>query len=259
MQTSTPSSFKDQLLDICAGQQVHLLYACESGSRGWGFPSPDSDYDVRFIYLRPLADYLSIATRPDQIDLPITAELDVKGWDLRKVLSLLGRSNVTPFEWLQSPVVYAEAPAFRNDLWTICEAYFNPRVHIHHYLGLASGTLKSLDSRTIGIKKLFYILRPLLAARWCLVRGCIAPMALQPLMSLLPEVLRSEVTALVQYKAGLDEHESVTISAALKTYLETTLEQTAAASQQIARRTVSYDRLDTFFYQTLTSYDSSGT
>src|SRR3954464_6280309 len=83
---------------------VRMLYACESGSRAWGFPSPDSDYDVRFFYLRPLSFYLSVAERKDQLDFPINDELDIKGWDIRKALQLVCKSNTTPFEWLQSPI-----------------------------------------------------------------------------------------------------------------------------------------------------------
>lgn len=87
---------------------VRVLYACESGSRGWGFASPDSDYDVRFLYVHPLDWYLRVEPQRDVIEKPISDELDVSGWELRKALQLLHRSNPTLLEWLNSPVVYRE-------------------------------------------------------------------------------------------------------------------------------------------------------
>lgn len=56
------------LHSIEAEHGVKVLYACESGSRAWGFASPDSDYDVRFVYVRPLEDYLSLVPVRDVIE-----------------------------------------------------------------------------------------------------------------------------------------------------------------------------------------------
>ena len=103
---------------------VRILYACESGSRGWGFASPDSDYDVRFIYVHPLAWYLQVHVQRDVIELPISDELDINGWELRKALGLLRKGNATLIEWLDSPIVYrADAvflQAMRNAAWRWC-------------------------------------------------------------------------------------------------------------------------------------------
>ncbi len=63
---------------------VAILYACESGSRAWGFPSADSDYDVRFIYLHPLEWYLSVVNKRDVIEIPPQEPLDVNSWNLKK-------------------------------------------------------------------------------------------------------------------------------------------------------------------------------
>ena len=89
-------------------QSIQILFACESGSRGWQFPSPDSDYDVRFIYVRPYRFYLSVMDRKYDLNFPINGELDIYGWDIRKVLQLMRKSNTTPFEWLQSPIIYRQ-------------------------------------------------------------------------------------------------------------------------------------------------------
>jgi uncharacterized protein len=100
------SDILDRLLAIEAEHGVRALYACESGSRGWGFASPDSDYDVRFIYVHPLPWYLRVSAQRDVIEVPISDELDINGWELRKALSLLKKGNATLIEWLDSPVVY---------------------------------------------------------------------------------------------------------------------------------------------------------
>jgi len=98
----------DALRDIEAKNDVSVLFACESGSRGWGFASPDSDYDVRFIYVNRLPWYLTVQPRRDVIEVPISGDLDINGWDLRKALGLMRESNPTLLEWLRSPIVYRD-------------------------------------------------------------------------------------------------------------------------------------------------------
>lgn len=158
----------DKLKYIEQKYEVKILFACESGSRAWGFPSPDSDYDVRFIYVKPIDEYLSIQNQKDFMDFPLSDELDINGWDLKKTLELVYKSNSVPFEWLQSPIVYYEDKDFTDELLALCQSYFCARTNIHHYLGIARGAMETMDGNEIGIKKLCYILRPLLSALWCL-------------------------------------------------------------------------------------------
>jgi predicted nucleotidyltransferase len=80
-----------ELDEIELNYDVHILLAIESGSRAWGFPSPDSDYDVRFVYAYGMETYLSIEPPRDVIERPIDSALDINGWDLRKALRLLVR------------------------------------------------------------------------------------------------------------------------------------------------------------------------
>lgn len=94
------------LLAIEQAYNVKILYACESGSRACGFGSPDSDYEIRFIYVNKFLWYLTIKETRDVIECPIIDELDMNGWDLHKALRLLQMNNPTLLEWLQSPIVY---------------------------------------------------------------------------------------------------------------------------------------------------------
>ena len=97
-----------KLHEIEQTEQIKILLAVESGSRAWGFDSPDSDYDVRFIYVRPRNEYLKLNKNRDVIELPINDLLDINGWDLDKTLTLLYKSNPTLFEWFSSPIVYLD-------------------------------------------------------------------------------------------------------------------------------------------------------
>src|SRR6186713_3345969 len=105
----------NKLAEIELEHKIKILFACESGSRGWQFPSPDSDYDVRFIYVRPMRYYLSVNNQAYDLNFPINGEIDIYGWDIRKVLQLVRKSNTTPFEWLQSPIVYRQQSGFSDE------------------------------------------------------------------------------------------------------------------------------------------------
>jgi hypothetical protein len=93
-----------------------IILAVESGSRAWGFPSPDSDFDVRFIYAKPLDDYLSLQPGRDVCEPAMDGLFDFSGWEIRKALNLLLKCNAIASEWLESPIIYKasdEVPKLR--------------------------------------------------------------------------------------------------------------------------------------------------
>jgi predicted nucleotidyltransferase len=149
-------------------RSVRVLFACESGSRAWGFESQDSDYDVRFLYVHPRDWYLSIDGRRDVVEMPVSDDLDVSGWDLRKALGLLRKSNPPLLEWLRSPLVYREDPRFMRDLRALAADSYSPRRCFVHYLHMAYGNWRDyLRGRLeVSLKKYLYVFRPLLACRW---------------------------------------------------------------------------------------------
>lgn len=247
-----------QKLEDIGRQDLTLLYACESGSRGWQFPSTDSDYDVRFIFVRPLEYYLTVNELSEDLQFPIADELDIYGWDLRKVLRLMAKSNTTPFEWLQSPIVYKSQPGFREGLWSLSQQYFSQRSHLFHYLGVATSAMASFnDNGQIGIKKLFYILRPLLAASWCFHKKTIAPMTIGPLMQQLSPSLQNELTALIEQKAHTPEHQLVTLSPSLNNYIHTTYEDLRSRSAETEKSEADINALNEFFRQHVRRYEHS--
>lgn len=164
-------AMRAQILECLRGLEadhdVKVLFACESGSRGWGFASPDSDYDVRFIYVNRLSWYLTVEAGRDVIEQPISGDLDVSGWDLRKTLQLLRQSNPTLLEWLRSPLVYREDADTAVRLRTLAEEGFSAVRGYHHYVSMAKKNFREhLRGEEVRYKKYLYVLRPLLAARW---------------------------------------------------------------------------------------------
>lgn len=158
---------KRRIARIEAEEDVAVLLAVESGSRAWGFASVNSDYDARFIYLRRTAAYLRVHQPRDVIERPIVDEIDLNGWDLRKALGLLLKSNPPLLEWLQSPIIYREQTSVAAQMRALLPAYYSPNASFHHYLHMAQRTLDAyLLGPTVKRKKYFYVLRPVLAMQW---------------------------------------------------------------------------------------------
>lgn len=174
---------------------VRILLAVESGSRAWGFPSSDSDYDVRFLYVRQLGHYLSIEPRRDVIECPIEDDLDICGWDLQKALRLLLKANPALNEWLVSPIRYCWDASVADRLRSLAARSPFRRTAQHHYLNLGrSQYLRYISNReTVKLKKYFYVLRPALALRWLRTRDDPPPMDLASLRAGI--VLDPEVSA----------------------------------------------------------------
>ncbi|MBB4038118.1 hypothetical protein GGR21_004047 [Dysgonomonas hofstadii] len=245
------TTIQQKLTEIEKACGIKILYSCESGSRAWGFPSPDSDYDVRFIYTRQLEDYLTIQSKKDHLSFPINNELDIYGWDISKVLQLITKSNTTPFEWLQSPVIYKEDTTFKDEVWTLCKSYFCPRSNIHHYLGIARGAMETMNGKDIKIKKLFYVLRPTLAALWCAEKNTISPMNIFLLMDLLTDDLRKKVLSLIELKSTANESYLIEIDQDIKTWIDRTFDYCMEASQQLTKKDFDRKIADEFFRKTI--------
>jgi len=162
---------------------VKIIYACESGSRAWGFASTDSDFDVRFIYVHPIDWYLTIDEGRDVIEKPIDNELDISGWDIKKALGLLKKSNPPLLEWLQSPIVYEESAMMTDILRRLVSDFYSPISSSYHYLSMAKRNHRAyLQGDIVSRKKYFYVLRPILACRWIELREAPVPMEFEKLL-----------------------------------------------------------------------------
>jgi predicted nucleotidyltransferase len=198
------------LTAIEAEHEVRILFACESGSRGWGFASPDSDFDVRFLYVHPLPWYLRVRPQRAVIERPISGDLDINGWELRKALGLLGKGNATLIEWLDSPIVYRADPVFLQRLRALAESVYQPERAFHHYVHMARGNYRDFLTREqVRLKKYFYVLRPLLATLWIEQERGPVPMRFETLAETLidePE-LRAAIEQLLVIKRSVGEAE----------------------------------------------------
>ncbi|MBN1316088.1 MAG: nucleotidyltransferase domain-containing protein [Anaerolineales bacterium] len=156
-----------RLQEIEKAEKIKILYACESGSRAWGFPSKNSDYDIRFLYINPVEWYLSIGKKRDVIEYPIADSLDISGWDLKKALLLLRKSNPPLIEWLGSPIIYLEETSIAGKMRNLIQEYSSPTSIRYHYLRMAQNNFREyLKGDTVWLKKYFYVLRPILAVNW---------------------------------------------------------------------------------------------
>lgn len=192
-----------ELHHIARDEQITILWACESGSRAWGFESTDSDYDVRFIYVRRPEDYLRISKFRDVIEMPISDELDISGWDITKALGLLRKSNPPLLEWMQSPIVYSQFESFKDSFWKLANQYFCPRSCMYHYMSMAKRNSRSyLDADVIRLKRYFYMLRPVLACQWLCKRSEAVPMKFSALVDeLVPQgVIKNSIDELIKKK-----------------------------------------------------------
>lgn len=201
------------LMEIENDYNVKILYACESGSRAWGFPSKDSDYDVRFIYVHQREHYLSIdpvgvGGNRDVIEKPINDVLDVSGWDLTKALKLYRKSNPPLLEWLHSDIVYYQAYTAIERMKKLQTDIFAPDACLYHYLNMANNNFKThLLKEEVKIKKYFYVLRPILAAQWIERNNEFPPLTFQVLLRemLPPGKLKQEVEILLERKLAGEE------------------------------------------------------
>jgi predicted nucleotidyltransferase len=198
-----------RLAAAASEEGVRILYAAESGSRAWGFPSPDSDYDVRFLYAHTRDWYVSLAEARDVIERPLDEQrVDLAGWDIRKALRLLLRSNPALYEWLVSPIVYVDAP-LRVEMKALFEAHASPRALAHHYWSIARGQWRTeIEARAqVRLKKYFYVVRPLLSLAWIAEHEAPPPMSIDDLLSqpVLPAAPRRAIEALLREKRATAE------------------------------------------------------
>ena len=221
---------QDKLREIQANEKVHIFYACESGSRAWGFPSANSDYDVRFIYVREKDWYLSIdvETKRDVIECPINDELDVSGWDLRKALGILRKSNPPLLEWLSSPIIYMIDEEITQKFKTLVAICYSPSACIFHYLNMARNNFREyLKGDIVSVKKYFYVMRPLLAIKWIEKYKTVIPMEFGDLVRDLvtDSELLNEIDALVERKRAGDELKREPRIEVISSFIETELKR----------------------------------
>ena len=244
---------KEKLNEVERRENCRILLAVESGSRAWGFASPDSDYDVRFIYVRPMENYLKLERVRDVIELAINGDLDINGWDVDKTLRLLHKSNPTVFEWFSSPIVY-KTTEFAERFKPLMLRYFSSKSGLWHYLHMAEGNYwEYLKGDMVKAKKYFYVLRPILACRWILDKGTPPPMLFSELAeSQLPDYLEETVRDLLDLKVNSPEVKMIPRISVLNEYLDQSITEVKAQIEALPKETArSWEDLDQLFLSVL--------
>jgi len=252
--TAMKQKIISRLQEIEEKERVQILYACESGSRAWGFPSSDSDYDVRFLYLQPVERYLSIEKKRDVIEYTINEQLDINGWDLQKALLLLRKSNPPLMEWLGSPIIYLEEYSIAAQMRALASQYYSATASAYHYLHMAKGNYRDyLKGEKVWIKKYFYVLRPILAVKWIEQEMGIVPTEFDVLVDRLVTdlKLKKEIVALIQAKRKGEELDYGPRIAPISDFLEQELHRLEEYKVDLEKHSVPIGKLDKIFFSAL--------
>ena len=249
-------TIQNKLKEIQAQKNVVILYACESGSRAWGFPSKNSDYDVRFFYVHPRDWYLSVdlETKRDVIEQPINDQLDISGWDLRKTLKLFHKSNPPLLEWLGSPTVYLEPYSTAEKMRELAKTFYSAKACMYHYRNMAEKSYRRyLGGDTVWVKKYFYVLRPVLAINWLERDLGVVPTEFAKLVHAVldeDQLIEAVEALLAQKKLGaeLDKGPRVPI---ISDYLDSELERLSGEKFEAYAQKPDSEGLNTLFRETL--------
>ena len=236
-------TIQQTLREIEEAQGFRVLYACESGSRAWGFASRDSDFDVRYIFVWPRDEYLKVHVPPEHKHDDF-GDLDMTGWDLRKALHHFGKSNASFYEWLHSPVVYFDG-GLRDALQQLMPQFFQARTGAHHYLGLSRQLWPQESGESINGKKLLYVLRATLAAQWILQHQTPPPVPFVELLPLVKDmILLSEIEHLIEAKKAAIEADALPVSQALREFVISTRATNEDKAKSLAMAPVDFAPLD---------------
>ena len=248
-----------KIKEIEEKENVKILHVVESGSRAWGFASPDSDYDVRFIYVRNIEDYLGLHDIKDFINWELNNVLDINGWDLKKVLQHFHKSNATLFEWGNSPLVYYSTDEWKELYENTAKQYFSVKAALYHYYGTANKNYHEyLMDDMVKYKKYFYVLRPVLACKWIEQRKCPPPVLFDGLAeAVLEKDMKLVVADLLEKKVQMLETDKAPKIEVLNQYIEKNLEYfKVLAGKMQDDRTNAWEPLETRFRE-LVKHSSS--
>jgi len=240
-------------------RDIKILYACETGSRAWGFPSPDSDYDVRFIYMHRRDWYLSLGQQKDTIEY-MDGDLDITGWDLRKCLTLLKKSNAPLIERFHSPIEYYAIPGFKNGFMALIETYYSPTAVFYHHYSLAKKFREVIKDRNeVKLKSCFYLIRSLLSCNWIIKDKSLLPMHMEGLMALIDDDYKNRFRELIRLKAGVGEKYLHPKDEALNEYIKQLWDLIEASKENLDVSNADFSLLNNYFLKTVNEHADNRT
>lgn len=257
---TTSATAGERLVDLSRrldAKRLRMIFAAESGSRAWGFASPDSDYDIRFIFASEPEKYVSLFDPIQDINYQAPGDLDYSGWDLKKALSLASKSNPSLCEWLGSPIIYADPIGFRARLAAIMADHFSPSALAHHYINFMRNIRGKYMSDFVGeytMKRYFYAMRPILVIMWMQDNPLkLPPTVFRDLLSVdISADARSEIETILHLKAQAKEatdYKSPTLDNMIAGWFETGHD----TANQFKSRRMPIELLDNLLRETLRS------
>jgi len=252
----TKETIINKLKEIEKKENVKIIFACESGSRAWGFDSPDSDFDVRFIYVRKMKDYLRLKEGRDVIEWQLDDVFDINGWDLKKFLQLAHNSNPNVLEWLHSPIVYLKTEDF-DELKELVYLYYSKKKIMLHYLHMTSKDYEThIMKEQVVLKKYFYVLRSLLAAKWITQSDEYPPIEFNILKSSqLDPSMKEIVEHLLDLKKANNESFKINPILKLNEYIDQQLTMLEEKAQKYKIEYTSWEKLDEYFIYLVKKYN----
>lgn len=239
------------LKEIEQKKNIKILYACETGSRAWGFPSPDSDYDIRFIYMHELDWYLSLSERKDNVET-MEGELDITGWDLKKALTLLKKSNAPLIERFNSPIEYFAVPEFKANFNKLIATYYSPiAVFFHHHSLAKKFWFELKDENEFKLKSYFYLIRSLLSCNWIINDNSVLPMHIEGLMQYIDEDFKNRLRTLIALKATVGEKYLHKKDAVLNEWIKGLFEKIEKEKDKLTVNKANMNLLNEFFLKML--------
>jgi uncharacterized protein len=246
---------KEYLSHLEKENEIEILLACETGSRSWGFPSPDSDFDVRIIYKHQKDWYLGLTEGKDTIERFFDKkEIDISGWDLRKSLRLLWKSNPPLLERIQSPIIYKVDHDFLKGINSIAQNTYSRIATIHHYLNMGKSALEEvLNTEQYKLKRFFYALRASVACVWIFEKEEIPPMEFWKMYmsGILPDPLTHRIDELIEFKSTVSEAYMHNGEAALIEFMKTSIERAEKEYLSLPASKGQLSELNDFFIKTL--------
>ena len=244
-------NIKHILTEIEKNKNIKILYACETGSRAWGFPSPDSDFDIRFMYMHERDWYLSLSVRKDTIEI-MDGDLDITGWDLKKSLILLKKSNAPLIERFNSPIEYFAVPGFKEEFKKLICNYYSPIAVFFHHHSLAKKFWEELkDKEEIKLKSYFYLIRSLLSWNWIIKDDTVLPMHIEGLMKYVEEEYKEKLRVLIALKATVGEKYLHKKEEQLNEWILSLFENIEARKEKLAVNNADIGLLNEFFLKML--------
>ena len=212
----------NKLHEIEEMHDIRILLAVESGSRAWGFASPDSDYDVRFVYVHRPQWYFKVSNERDTIEyMSDDGIMDFSGWELRKTLQLLRKTNPSLSDWLMTDCIYLANNDFLDDMRTANREYYNPIHAIYHYFSIARNhDNKYLSKNGCTLKKFLYFLRGLLACEYIKTYWQHPPVRFSQLVesTVTDNDIKAKIHEIIELKSRSHESDKNQVDASLTAY-----------------------------------------